>query len=592
MAKKFDLSVLFSVVDRATRPVQKIGRSIGGLTKPVQRANDAIVKLGKSLKKTGASMKSIGQNMSLKLTAPIALISGLATKASLDFESAFTGVRKTVNATEKEFAVLKKELMDMALVIPISTTELFNIGEAAGQLGIKTKDIASFTKVIADLGATTNLTTEEAASSLAKFANITGLQAKDYERLGSTIVDLGNNMATTERDIVAMAMRLAGAGNTVGLTADQIMALSAALSSVGVEAEAGGTAFSQTMKKIDKEIGTGSKKMKGFAIVSGMTVKQFEKAWKEDAGSALISFTEGLAKMQKDGKNVNLILDALGFEGIRVSDSLLRAAGAGDQFREALKIGSKAWQENIALAKEANLRYSTSASRLTIAKNRVVQLAAAFGDVLVPMLLKVVDFFKPLVMWLQNLDPVTKTIIVVIGLLVAAIGPLIIGLGILTASIGAITAASTPLLIVMASISAAIIGIVGLAALIIKNWAPIAAFFGNLWGGIVNTFKDAINDIKKAYNSLIRILPESIEKRLLLKTDTEADERRQDAINKGASNPAQSLINQFSAAQKSQTDINLKVTTDQGTTATVQGVKNKGATNFNLTTAGYRGLGY
>ena len=52
-------------------------------------------------------------------------------------------------------------------------------------------------------------------------------------------------MATTEADIVSMAMGLAGAGKHVGMSEAQIMSFAAALSSVGIEAEAGGSAFSK-----------------------------------------------------------------------------------------------------------------------------------------------------------------------------------------------------------------------------------------------------------------------------------------------------------------------------------------------------------
>ena len=68
---------------------------------------------------------------------------------------------------------------------------------------------------------------------MAKFANVTQMSAKDYDRLGSVIVDLGNNFATTESDIVSMSTRLAATGELAGLSEPQIMALATAMSSVG-----------------------------------------------------------------------------------------------------------------------------------------------------------------------------------------------------------------------------------------------------------------------------------------------------------------------------------------------------------------------
>src|SRR5690606_23181063 len=157
-------------------------------------------------------------------------------------ESAFAGVEKTVDATEEELNALKKGIRDMAKEIPATTTEISKVAEAAGQLGIETDSILSFTRVMIDLGETTNLSAEEAATTLARFANVTKMSQKDFDKLGATIVDLGNNFATTEAEIAQMGMNLASAGTQIGMSQSDIMALATALSSVGLEAQAGGTA--------------------------------------------------------------------------------------------------------------------------------------------------------------------------------------------------------------------------------------------------------------------------------------------------------------------------------------------------------------
>ena len=120
----------------------------------------------------------------------------------------------------------------MAKEMPESVEEISGVAEAAGQLGIKTKSVAGFTKTMVMLGDATNLSSEEAATSMARFANVTGMSQKNFDKLGSTVVALGNNMATTEKEIVEMATRISGAGSQVGLSEAQIMSFSAALSSV------------------------------------------------------------------------------------------------------------------------------------------------------------------------------------------------------------------------------------------------------------------------------------------------------------------------------------------------------------------------
>ncbi|MFL6142989.1 MAG: phage tail tape measure protein, partial [Labedaea sp.] len=149
-----------------------------------------------ALTELGVGMASFGAATVLGL--------GLAAKAAIDWESAFAGVRKTVDGSDQEIAALEGQLRQLARTLPASHEAIAAVAEAAGQLGIKRADIASFTKVMIDLGNTTNLTADEAATGLAKFSNIMGTSAKDVDRLGSALVALGNDGASTEQDILAM----------------------------------------------------------------------------------------------------------------------------------------------------------------------------------------------------------------------------------------------------------------------------------------------------------------------------------------------------------------------------------------------------
>lgn len=178
-------------------------------------------------------------------------------EASIDFESAMTGVAKTTDLSDEEFAAISSDIKEMSTEMPAAAEEIAGVAEAAGQLGIAKQDLLDFSEVMIDLGESTNLTSDEAASSLAKFANITGMAADSYSRLGATIVDLGNNFATTEADIVAMGTRLASSGSIIGLSEAEIMGVATALSSVGIEAEAGGSAISTLLKNFETMVQTG-----------------------------------------------------------------------------------------------------------------------------------------------------------------------------------------------------------------------------------------------------------------------------------------------------------------------------------------------
>lgn len=390
---------------------------------------------GEKVEKSGKKIENAGEKLSAFSAASISALT-LSAKSAIDFEDAFAGVEKTVDGTKEQMEELKQGIRDMAKEIPSSTTEISAVAEAAGQLGIKTEDILSFTRVMIDLGNSTNLSAEEAALSLAKFANITKMSAKDYDKLGATIVDLGNNFKTTEADIVAMAQNLASAGTQVGMSQSDILSLATALSSVGLEAQAGGTAFSKALINMQLAVETNSKSLKDWADVAGMSVDDFSKLFKEDATKALQAFIEGLSKCGGETKSAIKVLDDMGITETRMRDALLRSANASETFTDAIKTGNKAWQDNTALTNEANKRYATLKSKIKMAISKLKDIAITLGDKLMPSIEKVIEGLGKWIDKFSTLSDKQVDMIVKIGLIVAAIGPLVTIIGKVTSVIG------------------------------------------------------------------------------------------------------------------------------------------------------------
>lgn len=324
------------------------------------------------------------------LAVGAALVGGAAAavRASMEWESAFAGVLKTVDGTPEQLAEVEAGLRSLATSDVTGSLEnahvtLAAVAEAAGQLGVATGDIVSFTSTMAMLGMTTNLTAEDAAFMIAQFQNITGMDPANVERFGSALVALGNNAATTEKDILEMASRLAGAGSLAGMTEANILALSTAMSSVGLNAEAGGTAMTQVMNTITTAVAEGSTELETFARVSGWSAEQFAQGWRNEPISALNDFIVGLGNLPADEQIA--ILDELGLSGIRTSDTLRRLAGSSELLGDMVALSNEAWNENTALVDEAGKRAATTESQFAILKNSVNDVAITIGNALLPL---------------------------------------------------------------------------------------------------------------------------------------------------------------------------------------------------------------
>lgn len=346
------------------------------------------------MKTTGTEALKAVTTATVATGAAMGAMGAYATKASIEFESAFAGVRKTVEATEEEFKQLEKGIRDMSKVMPQSASEIAGVAEVAGQLGIETANILSFTKSMVMLGDATNMSSDEAATALARLANITGMSQLDFDKLGSSIVELGNNLATTEKEIVDMSLRLAGTASQVGMTEDQILALAGAMSSVGIQAQAGGGSMSRVMQKINTEVLSLGDNLDGFAKISGMTSDDFIKQWSKDPAKAISSFVKGLDKINKSGGDVTSTLKSLGISSTQEIDTLLRLSGASDVLVDSLEMSNKAWKDNTALVDEANQRYETTESKIAMLRNRFKDLAISIGDELKNALVSSMDVIE------------------------------------------------------------------------------------------------------------------------------------------------------------------------------------------------------
>lgn len=527
------LATNFDELNKATKAVETglegVKTEVEGVGKGFQESEE---KATGFRKKTTDAVTQVAQTMqSMRIQELVNAIADAFTEcaaASIEFESAMTGVFKTINGTDEQLRTIEQGIRDMSTELPSSASEIAAVAEAAGQLGVTTEGILGFTEVMINLGEATNLTADEAASSLAKFANVTGMLESDYTRLGSVVVALGNTMATTEADIVAMGTRIASAGEQVGLTEDQIMGMAAALSSVGLEAEAGGTAISKLMidmkasasmadetadmlsktgmsvrelemladtsatefKALANELGYTSTELKDlvkqrgqlekFAEIAGMTADQFVDAFGKDAAKTMATFFEGLGSGSEDAIT---ILNELGIEEVRLRDTMLRLTSASDLFAQAQSTAASAWEDNIALAEEANKRYETTESKIAMLGNAFNDLKISVGDVFSDTINNAVEWLTDITLAASEFVQENPEIVKALGLLAGAIA----GIGIAVAGAMAIT-----------SLISALSGMGALVGIVSGVGAAIGVFTTAVLGMKFDTEVESVRDLTTA----------------------------------------------------------------------------------------------
>lgn len=469
VGKKLD--VTDEEMEDTSKSTKTFGERLSNTVNTLSNFASAVVNVTKFVIDLGAKLIKVAIDGVKFFADQVVKVGKFSIDAAIEFESAFAGVIKTTDGLVDETgqltqsgAELQQQFRDLAKDVPIAVEELLGIGELGGQLGVAKEDLLEFTEAIAAMGVATNLTTDDAASQFAQIANVMGTVEREgseaFSKLGSTIVALGNSSATTEADIANFASRIAGVGAIVGLTEADVFGISAAFSSVGIAAEAGGTAVQKVLLAMNdallgntnvvtnntKAIGKGETKLKKlsdqltiaelrqseftdktkestrvaaqikidnltrqyneqsqaldtlvnthgqlstaenkltkFASVAGIEAEKFKELWEKDAAGAFDLFVKGLGAAGDDAVG---ILKELGLTDQRLIRSFLSLGKADNVLTDSLNLANKAWDENTALAKEAEQRYATTESQIQLAKNTLKDLGISIGQFVLPM---------------------------------------------------------------------------------------------------------------------------------------------------------------------------------------------------------------
>jgi len=317
------------------------------------------------------------------------------------FESAFIWVRKTTEATASQFETLKGELKDLTTQIPLTFEEISKIAELGGQMWVPVEQIKEFTRAVAQIGSTTNLSIEDAATQFARLANVLWEPLDEIDKLASSVVDLGNNFAAQENEILNFTTRIAGAGNVVWLTGADLAGIATALTSVGIKAELWWTAVNKALLDINWAVQESWDALESFAKVAWTTAEDFAKQWEEDTAWAFNSFVQWLSVAWD---NADSIISELLWNNVRTKQAFLNLASAWDLLTNAIERSNTAYKENIALSKEAELRYGSEESKLKILTNEYEAQQEVIGKNLLPAFVSLQKIKISLLRWFTRLS--------------------------------------------------------------------------------------------------------------------------------------------------------------------------------------------
>ena len=376
----------------------------------------------------------LGMTLSTSVTPAMTAMGYAAVQSARDIDSAYRDMRKTVNGTEEDFERLRQSAIDFSTTHVTSADQILSIQAIGGELGVAVEDLETFAQTVSNLEVATDLGADEAATALGQLDNIMDdLNGSTMPAFSDALVRLGNNGASTESQIVDIAARIGSMSSIIGMSTPEVLAWASTIASTGQGAEAAGTAIANTMSDIEQAVARGGESLDAFATVAQMTSESFAAAWENDPSAALEAFIKGLVAVEEQGGSATATLDDLEIRAARqvqAIEGLMQTVGMLD---DNLQMSSNAWNgvsdqwgEAGDAASEASKKadgFSGSIQRLL---NMAQVLGAELGESIGPWVDMLADGLGELTNVISEMPDSGKQLIVALGGIAAAAGPLLL----------------------------------------------------------------------------------------------------------------------------------------------------------------------
>ena len=374
-------------------------------SKAEEGAKSSTLKIGAILSKAFSGISGMINAAGIGMLAGISISLTAGVRAAVEFEDAFAMVKKTMADVDSPevFDKIADDLKALATQIPVRASELAALGSVAGQLGVGADDVSRFVEVTGKLGVATNMTGEQAATSLARFLNVTNQTTDTVGKFASILVQLGNNVAAQESEIILLAQNFGAIGTVAGLSATDILAFSAAMRETGQQASAGSTALGKLFTIMADANKSGGSAIFDFAEVAGMEMGAFAELVETDIARAAQAFLAGLDKMNDSGQALTPTLQKLGLNQVRTARAVLSLANNQEGLNEALALAREEAISQNALNEEAATRFETVSQKVAQFKAITNVASSEIGEVFLPIVSKLMDFFITLAKGLVGL---------------------------------------------------------------------------------------------------------------------------------------------------------------------------------------------
>ena len=391
----------------------------------VGRLGQTFSEIGPKIKSVGDSMKSVGRSMSLYVTAPIAAGFGTAMKKSIDFDDTMRKVKATSGATGDEFNQLRTKALQMGRDTKFTASESAEAMNYMALAGWDTKDMLKGVGGVMDLAAASGEDLASVSDIVTDNLTAFGMKAKDSTHFADVLAQTSSKANTDVRGLGEAFKYAAPVAGALGYSVEDTSIAIGLMSNAGIKGEKAGTALRTMFTNLSKPTKAMKDEMDKLGI--SITDSNGEMLPMRDVLDQLRGKMGGLSKDQQAAAASTIF-------GKEAMSGALAVINASDEdYKKLTKSidGSKGASKRMANEMEGGI-----GGAMRKMKSAIESLAISLGDALAPMLYKVATWVTKLANKFSNLPTGVQKTIAVVGLLAAAIGPLLMVFGVMASTIG------------------------------------------------------------------------------------------------------------------------------------------------------------
>lgn len=385
---------------------------------------EKIAAAGDKFEKAGDSITNAGKQISVA-SAAVTGLGVAAVKTAADFDSAMANVAAISGATGDDLQALRDKAREMGEKTKFSASEAADAMSYMAMAGWKTGDMLSGIEGIMHLAAASGEDLATTSDIVTDALTAFGLTAEDSAHFADILAAASSNANTNVSMMGETFKYCAPVAGALGYSAEDVAEAIGLMGNAGIKSTQAGTALRTMMTKLQGEL-----KLSGEAL-GEVTIQtaNADGSMRElsdilaDCRTAFSKMSESEAAAAAEtlvGKNA-----MSGFLALMNS-----APGDIDKLRNAID-NCDGSAENMAAIMQDNLN-----GQLTILKSQLEELAISFGEMLMPVICKVVTAVQGFVDKLNNMDEAQRKIIITIGLVIAALGPFLVILGTVISTVG------------------------------------------------------------------------------------------------------------------------------------------------------------